>query len=602
MLAETRAELDDFHHASKELEAELESELQRTEKAQEGLKVKAARAEAERDDWKNKFMSLQTTHNTTSTSLQKELDTLRQEYQCLKVQLRDLELGNDDLERNERAVSSSLADMETKYSRALEEKILLEHELLGKASLEEESQRLKDELRDAMVEISILRARVENSSPRSLNSDISSDLTSSHSPRIPPPLEDDLLNTPPPTDIQLDEPDSNLEDPHAITSSITSASPDNLPPPTHPPTYLTTNQSASRTRDRTLRSSALPAATRSSLNSSNIASLSKYQSTASNVSKNKGVQMVSEMRARVRNLEQKIHTRVPRLRMGSLTNKNVNIMTSSTHTAVSGFSSSSSCSSRASTAKTSWESLIQRQSGESRRSAGGALETKVKDASADSSGWVLILEDSQTPSNLEKRRVSTKSDGHDVTLTTTLKPIPSPTLTCKPESHRLNGANLTIRRPPSRLSTGNLSTAASGSSSTHSIRPSTPTHLPLPRSPTYGAGVPGQKRKVISQTFGVPQYHNQSSSLGSTRVHNDSTMLLFTPSRATSTPAPISKQRMVDNSTLPRVPELNSRALGPLSASKLPEALGQTRIGRPTLSGRKYAEKSSLTAKQALSS
>ena len=56
-------------------------------------------------------------------------------------------MGNNDLERNERAVSSSLADMESKYSRVLEEKILLEHELLEKAGLEEEDQRLKDELR-----------------------------------------------------------------------------------------------------------------------------------------------------------------------------------------------------------------------------------------------------------------------------------------------------------------------------------------------------------------------------------------------------------------------------------------------------------------------
>lgn len=60
-------------------------------------------------------------------------------------------MGNDDLERNERAVSSSLADMETKYSRALEEKILLEHELLEKANLEEETQRLKDELRGKLI-------------------------------------------------------------------------------------------------------------------------------------------------------------------------------------------------------------------------------------------------------------------------------------------------------------------------------------------------------------------------------------------------------------------------------------------------------------------
>jgi len=92
-------------------------------------------------------MSLQTNHNTTTASLQRELDKLRQEHQQTKIQLRDLEMGNDDLERNERAVSSSLADMETKYSRALEEKILLEHELLEKANLEEESQRLRDELR-----------------------------------------------------------------------------------------------------------------------------------------------------------------------------------------------------------------------------------------------------------------------------------------------------------------------------------------------------------------------------------------------------------------------------------------------------------------------
>lgn len=92
-------------------------------------------------------MSLQTTHNTTTTSLQRELDTLRQEHQKTKITLRDLEMGNDDLERNERAISSSLADVEGKYARALEEKILLEHELLDKANVEEECQRLRDDLR-----------------------------------------------------------------------------------------------------------------------------------------------------------------------------------------------------------------------------------------------------------------------------------------------------------------------------------------------------------------------------------------------------------------------------------------------------------------------
>lgn len=60
-------------------------------------------------------------------------------------------MGNDDLERNERAISSSLADTEQKYARVLEEKILLEHELLDKATLEEESQRFKDDLRGMFI-------------------------------------------------------------------------------------------------------------------------------------------------------------------------------------------------------------------------------------------------------------------------------------------------------------------------------------------------------------------------------------------------------------------------------------------------------------------
>lgn len=52
MLAETRAELDEFHASSKELEDELIKEIDRTEKAQQDLKVKVARTESEREEWK----------------------------------------------------------------------------------------------------------------------------------------------------------------------------------------------------------------------------------------------------------------------------------------------------------------------------------------------------------------------------------------------------------------------------------------------------------------------------------------------------------------------------------------------------------------------
>lgn len=73
MLAETRAELDDFQVSSRELEEELEKELERTERAQHELKVKAAKAEQEKDEWKVSPMScfdLEVTHQRDVTSVQ----------------------------------------------------------------------------------------------------------------------------------------------------------------------------------------------------------------------------------------------------------------------------------------------------------------------------------------------------------------------------------------------------------------------------------------------------------------------------------------------------------------------------------------------------
>jgi chromosome segregation ATPase len=157
---------DEFQTSSKELEEELERELESTERQMTDLRNRVERVERERDDCKSKLSNLQGTHNTTVNSLQRELDgafyetcpnelkanlivlaALRQQHSLIKVQLRELEVGNDDLERSERAVSSSLADLEGRYARALEEKIMLEHELQDRVALEEDMQRLKDELR-----------------------------------------------------------------------------------------------------------------------------------------------------------------------------------------------------------------------------------------------------------------------------------------------------------------------------------------------------------------------------------------------------------------------------------------------------------------------
>lgn len=68
MLAETRAELEDFQQSSKELEEELEQELERTEKAQQDLKVKAAKAETERDEWKVRPLLIPRTHSVSQVT------------------------------------------------------------------------------------------------------------------------------------------------------------------------------------------------------------------------------------------------------------------------------------------------------------------------------------------------------------------------------------------------------------------------------------------------------------------------------------------------------------------------------------------------------
>ncbi len=65
MLSEARAELDDFQHSSKELEEELERELDRTEKVQKELRVKVSVAESQSAEWKVRANTQHTLRDTT---------------------------------------------------------------------------------------------------------------------------------------------------------------------------------------------------------------------------------------------------------------------------------------------------------------------------------------------------------------------------------------------------------------------------------------------------------------------------------------------------------------------------------------------------------
>ncbi|KAG0658775.1 hypothetical protein C6P46_005640 [Rhodotorula mucilaginosa] len=160
-LAAAEQDILEFTESSKELQAELEGELERMDKAEKGMRRELEDARNEKEEWKGKYTTALKDHTTTITHMQRELETLRATEKELRTRVRDMELDNDDLEKSEREKDSSLQSLETRYNKALERIALLEEELVAKAQLEEEVQRLKDEVRDVNEELLVSRSQVE---------------------------------------------------------------------------------------------------------------------------------------------------------------------------------------------------------------------------------------------------------------------------------------------------------------------------------------------------------------------------------------------------------------------------------------------------------
>lgn len=259
-------------------------------------------------------------------------------------------------------------------------------------------------------------------------------------------------------------------------------------------------------------------------------------------SKSKGVQMVSEMRARVKNLEQRIHTRVPRLRMGSVSNKS-NVLATTTNSYASSTAGSST------STRSSVDDLGRTLRSKKRTEA---VRELPKTPAQDTSGWVLIMEDSPSPlkaRDKELRRVSSPTAPSAFRLhhpSQPLSPSPSGPTSRSPSAISQSTKTTGIRRPQSRLSDGRTSTSTVSSIPTSASRPSTPTFLPLPSPSLYSSTV-GHKRSAAP----VSSYQPKRASLG-------------------HTPPP---------SSMP--PPKHSNAT---IRSKLPavDLLGKSRIGKPT--------------------
>ncbi|GJJ78418.1 hypothetical protein EMPS_10777 [Entomortierella parvispora] len=157
-LKETSDVLEEFQQSSKELEAELEKEIESTERRCQEMKIRNESMRQEVDEWKDKYHQSVKESNAHINQLTRQLEDLKKQTELFIKKERELEQDNDDLERHERAAKWSLQELEIKYNASVEKTAILEGEVASKVALSEEVQRLKDELRDANVELAVMKS------------------------------------------------------------------------------------------------------------------------------------------------------------------------------------------------------------------------------------------------------------------------------------------------------------------------------------------------------------------------------------------------------------------------------------------------------------
>ena len=148
------------------------------------------------------------------------------------MKLRDMEVTNDDFERQARNTTSSLEDMESKQNQAIERAVMMEGEIKEgeqeRETLRIETQRLKEELSDLKIEAELLQEKIRKQESRHL-SVISTDVSVLESPVFDKNVENSpnstasspLVTTPP--DTKITESISGLRDPPSPPMSDTSA-------------------------------------------------------------------------------------------------------------------------------------------------------------------------------------------------------------------------------------------------------------------------------------------------------------------------------------------------------------------------------------------
>jgi hypothetical protein len=163
------------------------------------------------------------------------------------MKLRDIEVANDDFERQARNTSSSLEDLESKHNVAIERAVMMEEEIkIGEQERENlriETQRLRDELSDLKIEAEIMQDKLRKQGARNFPT-ISTDITAPNSPSFegsPNSATSSPLVTTPPDTKSVSTTDTVSETPTPPSPPISEASakaPRQIKTPMNPPSRI----------------------------------------------------------------------------------------------------------------------------------------------------------------------------------------------------------------------------------------------------------------------------------------------------------------------------------------------------------------------------
>ncbi|KAJ3125688.1 NADH:ubiquinone oxidoreductase [Nowakowskiella sp. JEL0407] len=166
-LNDARADLADYKKESSLYELETEKKLSDVSKRNGALL-------SELEEWKTKYQLKVADDNKTINALQSQVQALIKKDEENRHKIRDLEIQSDELERKCRVQEVSVTDLSTKYHNALEKSIILEQELeYTESKFAEDNQRLRDELKDTIIELSIMKSREELRSRKRVPSEAS---------------------------------------------------------------------------------------------------------------------------------------------------------------------------------------------------------------------------------------------------------------------------------------------------------------------------------------------------------------------------------------------------------------------------------------------